>query len=72
LIAGIVIGGKGSIGGPILGSLLLIVLPEYLRIFAQYRWLIYGALIVVVIIFMPKGIWGAIKGLKALRKEKVE
>lgn len=72
LIAGIVIGGKGSIGGPVIGSLLLIAIPEYLRVLAQYRWLIYGALIVIVIIFMPKGIWGAIKELKVLRKAKVE
>ncbi|UCD71833.1 MAG: branched-chain amino acid ABC transporter permease [Syntrophobacterales bacterium] len=63
LIAGIVIGGKGSLGGPIIGSLILVALPEYLRALEQYQWLIYGGLIIVVLIFMPNGIWGAIKSM---------
>ena len=63
LIAGMVIGGKGSLGGPIIGSLILVALPEYLRALEQYQWLIYGVLIIVVLIFMPNGIWGAIKSI---------
>jgi len=52
----VVLGGIGSIGGIILAALLLILLPEYLRVFSDYRMLIFGSAMVVMMIFRPQGI----------------
>lgn len=52
----VVLGGMGSIIGVILGALILILLPEYLRAFAEYRMLAFGVLLVVMMIFRPQGI----------------
>lgn len=53
----IIVGGMGSIPGIILGSLVLVGLPELLREFAEYRYLLYGALLVVIMIARPEGLW---------------
>lgn len=58
----VIIGGSGTILGPILGALLLTLLPEVLRAIAEYRMVIYGAILVFTIVFMPNGIVGTIKG----------
>ncbi len=52
----VVLGGMGSIVGVIIGALILILLPEYLRPFADYRMLAFGALLVITMIFRPQGI----------------
>ncbi len=52
----VVLGGIGSIPGIILAALMIILLPEYLRIFSDYRMLIFGAAMVVMMIFRPQGI----------------
>ena len=57
----VIIGGSTSILGPILGAFLITLLPEILRAIAEYRMVIYGAILVLAIIFMPEGIVGTIK-----------
>lgn len=52
----VVLGGMGSIIGVILGALILILLPEYLRAVADYRMLAFGAILVVTMIFRPQGL----------------
>jgi branched-chain amino acid transport system permease protein len=52
----VVLGGMGSILGVILGALVLILLPEYLRAFSEYRMLIFGVVMVVMMVFRPGGI----------------
>ncbi|MBI4975891.1 MAG: branched-chain amino acid ABC transporter permease [Spirochaetes bacterium] len=52
----VVLGGIGSVPGVIIAALVMTLLPEYLRAFAQYRLLIYGALLVAVMIFRPGGL----------------
>ncbi|MBI9100993.1 MAG: branched-chain amino acid ABC transporter permease [Spirochaetales bacterium] len=51
----IVLGGMGSIPGVITGALIIILLPEYLRAFSEYRMLIFGIVLVVMMIFRPGG-----------------
>ncbi|MCB9076217.1 MAG: hypothetical protein H6631_01345 [Anaerolineaceae bacterium] len=53
----VIIGGSGSIPGVIVGALVLVGLPELLREFAEYRLLIYGALLVVMMLVRPEGLW---------------
>jgi branched-chain amino acid transport system permease protein len=52
----VVLGGMGSVVGVILGALVLILLPEYLRAFSQYRMLIFGVALVLMMVFRPGGI----------------
>ncbi|WP_366922294.1 branched-chain amino acid ABC transporter permease [Metallumcola ferriviriculae] len=56
----LLIGGIGSISGAVIGGLFITVLSEYLRAFAEYQMFIYGVLIVVVVVFAPKGLSGLI------------
>ncbi len=52
----VVLGGMGSILGVICGAMILILLPEYLRVFSEYRLLVFGAVLVVMMVFRPGGI----------------
>jgi len=52
----VVLGGMGSILGVILGAFILVLLPEELRAFSQYRMLIFGASMVLMMVFRPQGI----------------
>ena len=58
-----VCGGMGSLFGPVLGTLVIGTLPELLRVFANYLDGIYGVMIIVVMLFMPQGIYGGLKDL---------
>ncbi|MEM1948696.1 MAG: branched-chain amino acid ABC transporter permease [Candidatus Caldarchaeum sp.] len=58
-----IIGGFGTLVGPLLGATLLTVLQEILRPYLEYRYLIYGALIVLVMKFFPSGIYGLVQFL---------
>lgn len=57
VLALIIVGGMGSIPGVFVGALLLVGMPELLREFAEYRLLIYGALLVVMMQVRPEGFW---------------
>lgn len=52
----VVIGGMGSILGVVIGALILILMPEYLRAFSEYRMLMFGAILVLMMVFRPGGI----------------
>jgi branched-chain amino acid transport system permease protein len=52
----IIIGGMGSIPGVIVGALALVGLPELLREFAEFRYLIYGVVLVVMMLVRPEGL----------------
>ena len=52
----VVLGGMGSIIGVIFGALVLILLPEYLRAFSEFRMLLFGVVLVVMMVFRPGGI----------------
>jgi branched-chain amino acid transport system permease protein len=55
-LAVIIVGGLGSIPGVIVGALVLVGLPEVLREFAEYRLLIYGILLIVMMLVRPEGL----------------
>ena len=52
----VVIGGMGSIIGVVIGAFVLILLPEYLRAFSDYRMLLFGGILVIMMVFRPQGI----------------
>lgn len=58
----VVLGGIGTFWGPVVGALIVVLLSEGFRsFFAQASILVYGALIIIVILFLPRGIVGSIK-----------
>ncbi len=56
VLAMVVLGGMGSISGVVLGVLILVLMPEYLRAFSEYRMLIFGAAMALMMVFRPQGI----------------
>ncbi len=68
----VLIGGMGSIPGVLIGAAAISLFPEVFRAFAQYRMLIFGAAMVIMMIFRPGGIWprkrGALKFKPLLMK----
>ena len=56
ILSMVVLGGMGSIVGVVIAAMILILAPEYLRAFSEYRMLIFGAIMVVMMIFRPQGL----------------
>ncbi|GAA2980723.1 branched-chain amino acid ABC transporter permease [Actinokineospora diospyrosa] len=56
LLAAVILGGMGSIPGAVLGAALLLVLPEKLREFADYRLMLFGLALVLIMRFRPQGL----------------
>jgi branched-chain amino acid transport system permease protein len=52
----VVLGGMGSIVGVVAGALVLKLLPEYFRAFSEYRMLIFGLVLVLMMVFRPAGL----------------
>lgn len=59
VLALIIVGGMGSMPGVIVGSLVLVGLPELLREFSDFRFLVYGAALVYMMRRRPEGLWPA-------------
>jgi ABC-type branched-subunit amino acid transport system permease subunit len=53
-----VVGGMGTLAGPLLGALIFTVMPEMLRTFAEYKELLSGALLLGFLVFFPRGLIG--------------
>lgn len=61
-ILAVVIGGAGTLWGPVIGALIVVLLPEFLSDFAEYRLLLFGALLLGVLWAAPRGIVGTVAG----------
>ncbi|MGI5286443.1 branched-chain amino acid ABC transporter permease [Nonomuraea polychroma] len=56
LLAAVVLGGMGTIPGAVVGASLLFVLPEKLREFSDYRLMLFGLALILIMRFRPKGL----------------
>jgi branched-chain amino acid transport system permease protein len=66
----VVLGGMGSIPGVVFGSIALYLMPEVLRDFQQYRMLIFGGSLVMIMVFRPQGFIGTKRtGIELAHKE---
>jgi branched-chain amino acid transport system permease protein len=72
VLALIIVGGMGSIPGVFVGALLLAGMPELLREFSEYRLLIYGALLVVMMQVRPEGFWPEATHKREFHEEQAE
>lgn len=59
------IGGIGTLFGPLLGALSMPWITQYLQFLQDYRFLVFGPLLIALIIFLPNGIVGTYLGWKA-------
>jgi branched-chain amino acid transport system permease protein len=66
----VVLGGMGSIIGVILGALILILMPEYLRALSEYRMFAFGAILVLMMVFRPQGLIVGIRRTYDFQKTK--
>jgi branched-chain amino acid transport system permease protein len=58
MLAMVILGGMGSPGGSVLGAVILIVAPEALRFLGDWRIVLYGLLLTVMMVYRPSGLWG--------------
>lgn len=72
LLCFVVLGGLGSIPGVLLGTTILTLAPEMLRALSDYRMLIYGALMVIMMIFRPNGLLGGVNLHRLIFKKKYQ
>jgi branched-chain amino acid transport system permease protein len=63
-IAMVLLGGQGSILGPVIGAFLLTGLPHAIEFSAEIRAAAYGAILILVILVMPRGIVGLFKSVR--------
>ena len=59
----VVLGGLGSVAGSLIGALILTLLPQILASFAEYEWLVYGLILMLVMTRMPRGLVPALVSL---------
>ena len=62
----VIVGGKRSVLGPIVGVLMLYVLPEAIEVVPQARLIVFGLLMILCAVLMPEGIVGTATVLLAL------
>jgi branched-chain amino acid transport system permease protein len=75
ILSMVVVGGVGTLRGPILGAIVLRALPELLRDLHDYRFAMYGGLIVLMMLFQPMGLLGdestLMRGIRRVLKREV-
>lgn len=66
----LVIGGLGTLSGPVIGTLLIVFITQSLQFMQEYRMLIFGPILLIIVIFYPNGIVGAWRQLKAKMEQR--
>ena len=69
ILAMIVVGGLGSLPGAVLGAIILLGLPEFLRPIGDYRMIVVGAVMFFSILFLPRGLLGETSMLTVIRRQ---
>ncbi len=74
LVTMVVLGGLGSTFGAVIGAVLLSLLPEVLIVFEDFEVLIFGAILMVIMIFLPQGLFVALEQtfFKIVRRKRKE
>lgn len=57
----VIVGGAGSLAGPALGALVFVGLPEYLRVASEWRLVFFGVILVLLMLFAPRGLAGLLE-----------
>ncbi|MBI4406259.1 MAG: branched-chain amino acid ABC transporter permease [Deltaproteobacteria bacterium] len=65
ILAMTMVGGLGTILGPVVGAIFLQVLSEKIRVYGEYHLLVFGLVTLVIVLFAPQGLMGLLKRRKA-------
>ena len=65
----LLLGGAATLAGPIIGAFVIPVIMEYLQFLQEYRLIIFGALLIAVIIYFPRGLMGGFSTLQQRVRE---
>lgn len=68
----LIIGGLGTLSGPIIGTLLIVWLTQFMQELQEYRMLIFGPILTLLVIFYPTGIVGMFLMIKSKFKKKIK
>lgn len=66
----LLLGGQASATGAIIGAMLVTALPEGLRFLDRYYLVVYGALVILLVIYLPQGLWGLLESKVAERRSR--
>jgi len=64
LVIMVIVGGMGTLIGPVIGAILLTLVPELLHAIKDYRMVIYGMMLMLVIIYLPHGLVGVWQAMR--------
>jgi branched-chain amino acid transport system permease protein len=65
-----ILGGIGGLPGPLIGATILTLLPEVLRPLRDFRLVVNGLILVLIVLFLPKGIWDPQRVRALFRRRK--
>lgn len=68
----VIVGGRGTIAGPVIGALVLTATPEVLRATGNFQFVLYGLILMIVVVFFPQGIIGLFSKFKKSGSEDTE
>jgi branched-chain amino acid transport system permease protein len=63
IVAMVLLGGRGSVAAPVIGAFVLTALPHLIHFGAEVRSIVYGAILILTILLMPQGVYGALANL---------
>jgi ABC-type branched-subunit amino acid transport system ATPase component/ABC-type branched-subunit amino acid transport system permease subunit len=66
-LTSVLMGGSGTVFGPLVGSVILNLIPTVFASLREYQLYVYGAIMLVTIIFLPRGIVGSLRQLRAFQ-----
>ena len=68
----VLVGGTGTLWGPVLGAAIFVLVSEWLRALQEYRFVIFGVVLLLVVLFMPIGVFPALQKAFRRRRERRE
>jgi branched-chain amino acid transport system permease protein len=63
-------GGLGTVVGPVIGAIIFTQLPETLRFSDEWRLVVYGLVLVLLVRFLPRGLWGTLTAIITQRRSR--
>ncbi len=68
----VLVGGTGTLWGPVLGATIFVLVSEWLRALQEYRFLIFGVVLLLVVLFMPRGVYPTLRKMSRRMRERSE
>jgi branched-chain amino acid transport system permease protein len=69
VLTGVIVGGIGSLPGAVIGAIVMVLLPEALREIGNLRALVFGGVLFLSILFLPRGLFSEVRALALFRRD---